>query len=222
MTICYHWLCWISLLDFGCHAVDDNNNNHQGWLSFEESFTFDYWDLRQFGFIVTISHVHTMLANNYFCCSHGSNSIYNKTTLTRELASLSIFGSEDFEDIQCLSGGTIREQSKQIATKRIVRAIFIWKSFGVDENPAHWSPWYKLWEMEWNWISNGEHHIFLLWLYNAMCERVKNTFFCKWTLMTCSKCHGKNVEASMRTRIRILDEYYVIWFYCVHFLMTNM
>ncbi len=138
MTICYHWLCWISLLDFGCHAVDDNNNNHQGWLSFEESFTFDYWDLRQFGFIVTISHVHTMLANNYFCCSHGSNSIYNKTTLTRELASLSIFGSEDFEDIQCLSGGTIREQSKQIATKRIVRAIFIWKSFGVDENPAHW------------------------------------------------------------------------------------
>ena len=51
---------------YGRHAVDDNNNNRQGCLSFEESYCGKRWDLRQFGFIIALAQVNAMLSYNYF------------------------------------------------------------------------------------------------------------------------------------------------------------
>ena len=42
---------------FGRHAVNDNNNNQQGCLSFENVFVPKDWNKRQFGFIILVSQV---------------------------------------------------------------------------------------------------------------------------------------------------------------------
>ena len=51
---------------YGRHAVDDNNNNCQGCLSFEEVFQMKSWAMRQFGFTMALCQTNAFLAYNYF------------------------------------------------------------------------------------------------------------------------------------------------------------
>ena len=48
------------------HAVDDNNNNRQGCLSYEERFCPRDWPTRQFGFLFALSMTNAFLAYNHF------------------------------------------------------------------------------------------------------------------------------------------------------------
>ena len=58
----------------GMHAVDDNNNNCQGCLSFEEGFQMKSWAMRQFGFIMTLCQTNAFLAYTYFKNKNAMNS----------------------------------------------------------------------------------------------------------------------------------------------------
>ena len=48
------------------HAVDDNNNNRQGRLSFEETYMPQRWEMRQFGFILSLLLTNCHLTYNFF------------------------------------------------------------------------------------------------------------------------------------------------------------
>ena len=72
---------------FGRHAVDDNNNNRQGCLSFEEVFQMKDWTMRQFGFIIGLCQTNAFLAYNYFKNNKLSeNEMLTKAQFTRMLA----------------------------------------------------------------------------------------------------------------------------------------
>ena len=47
------------------HAVEDDNNNRQGCLSFGDVFVPNEWKLRQFGFIVALAQTNAYLLFNY-------------------------------------------------------------------------------------------------------------------------------------------------------------
>ncbi len=71
----------------GRHAVDDNNNNRQGCLSFEEAFGKKDWEMRQFGFIVALCQTNAYLAYNYFRDGDGDGTEkLSKAQFVRELA----------------------------------------------------------------------------------------------------------------------------------------
>lgn len=70
---------------FGRHAVDDNNNNRQGCLSFEDVFVPKDWNKRQFGFIISVSQVNAFLAYNYFIAKEKEKEI-TKAEFVRDLA----------------------------------------------------------------------------------------------------------------------------------------
>jgi len=72
---------------FGRHAVDDNNNNRQGCLSFEEVFQMKDWAMRQFGFIIALCQTNAFLAYNYFKNRKvNEEELDTKATFTRRLA----------------------------------------------------------------------------------------------------------------------------------------
>ncbi len=122
---------------FSCCEVDNNNNNHQGSLSFViwRNFTPDSWDFRLFELIAAVSKVNVMLACNFLHCHHGSDSMLDKVTFTRDLAESLIFGADDYEDIQGLSSGNVRGRHKQVgaywkqelsSTGRVLVLMRIW------------------------------------------------------------------------------------------------
>ncbi len=43
-----NWYC------FRRYAIDDNNNNHQGNLSYQDTFTPDWWELQHLGLLVVL------------------------------------------------------------------------------------------------------------------------------------------------------------------------
>ncbi len=53
---------------FECHAVNGNNYNFQGHQSFEETFTPYCWELRQFGLMIVVCQVNSILAHNTLVC----------------------------------------------------------------------------------------------------------------------------------------------------------
>ena len=72
---------------FGRHAVDDNNNNRQGCLSFEEVFQMKDWAMRQFGFIIGLCQTNAFLAYNYFKNKKlNEHELETKAEFTRMLA----------------------------------------------------------------------------------------------------------------------------------------
>ena len=50
---------------YGSHAVDDNNNNRQGCLSFEEVLQMKDWTMRQFDFIIALCKKVAFLVYKY-------------------------------------------------------------------------------------------------------------------------------------------------------------
>ncbi len=83
---------------FGCHAVDDNNNNRQGHLSFEEAFTPHSLDLCQLGFIVALSQVNSLLAYNFFNRSKLTKPLFSKGEFTRKIAEELIYNEDEDSD----------------------------------------------------------------------------------------------------------------------------
>ena len=73
------------------HAVDDNNNNRQGRLSFEETYLPQGWEKRQFGFILSLILTNSFLACNFFL-SHGKLS---KSSFMQELMRETLFGTDE-------------------------------------------------------------------------------------------------------------------------------
>ena len=71
---------------FGRHAVDDNNNNRWGILSFEETYCSDLWDLHQFGFIIALHQTNSLLAYNYFNRKVKGNTLISKAKFTTILS----------------------------------------------------------------------------------------------------------------------------------------
>ena len=71
----------------GRHAVDDNNNNRQGCLSFEEVFQLKDWAMRQFGFVIALCQTNAFLAFNCFNVNkHSQDQPLGKAQFTRMLA----------------------------------------------------------------------------------------------------------------------------------------
>ena len=79
---------------FGRHAVDDNNNNRQGHLSFEEAYCAKRWDLRQLGFVFGLSMTDALLGFNYFARHKRKKEIVEKAEFQRELARYLIFNDD--------------------------------------------------------------------------------------------------------------------------------
>mmetsp|Transcript_21172 Transcript_21172/g.44313 ORF Transcript_21172/g.44313 Transcript_21172/m.44313 type:complete len:323 (-) Transcript_21172:81-1049(-) len=71
---------------FGRHAVDDNNNNLQGRLSFEETFTPNRWELRHLGWLLGLVQVNSMLAFNTFHQTPCHAPSFTKAAFTRKIA----------------------------------------------------------------------------------------------------------------------------------------
>ncbi len=51
---------------FGRHVVDDNNKNHKERLSFEETFTPNWWEMCRLGWLLGLVQINSMLAFNTF------------------------------------------------------------------------------------------------------------------------------------------------------------
>ncbi len=79
---------------FGRHSVDDNNNNRQGRLSFEETFTPARWDLCQFGFMIGLVQVNAMLAYNFFNRHALNLAASTKAEFTQSLAKDLLYNEE--------------------------------------------------------------------------------------------------------------------------------
>ena len=72
---------------FGRHAVDDNNNNRQGCLSFEEVFQMKDCAMQQLGFIIALCQTNAFLAYNYFKNRKlNEEELETKASFTRRLA----------------------------------------------------------------------------------------------------------------------------------------
>ncbi len=80
---------------FGHHSIDGNNNNCHGWLSFEEPFTPHCWVFCQFGFIVALAQVNSMLAFNYIKQIPHNESPFEKGMFTQSIAKGLIMNEEN-------------------------------------------------------------------------------------------------------------------------------
>jgi hypothetical protein len=173
---------------FGRHSVDDNNNNRQGRLSFEETFTPHRWDLRQFGFIVALTQVNSMLAYNFFICLRQHKEIVSKGEFTRSIAEALIYNNDYDED----DDAGYLPPSTRGPLDLPDGAHFVTKASSVppkhrlcccDPNRGKW---------------NGEEFPKIASKYSKikcrMCSFEMRTFcFCNWSKPMCTQCHGKHL-----------------------------
>ena len=97
---------------FGRHAVDDNNNNRQGCLSFEDIFVPKTWELRQFGFIVALVQTNAFLFHNVSRVKAGLEEL-SKGEFVRELCKEMIENEEYTEACKKKDGETEKVTGKR-------------------------------------------------------------------------------------------------------------
>lgn len=176
---------------FGRHAVDDNNNNRQGRLSFEEVFTPDRWEGRHLGFIVALTQVNSLLAYNFFNRSLNKSPFVSKSEFTRSIARDLIFN----QDIELETAQYERPSTRGI---RVLAsgAIFNSKNDAIND-PGHrlcrLAPYHGQW--------SGTEFPKLQSSYpKSKCkgkgckQRCRTFCFCSYSLMLCAQCHGKHLE----------------------------
>ena len=178
---------------FGRHAVDDNNNNRQGNLSFEETYCPDRWDLRQFGFIIALCQTNSLLAYNYFNRKEKGDNSMSKAEFTRLLAHELVNnpdrgGSSLVEEYEmnASSGATECQLPKGGSHKS--------KSVKYD-NGGHLlcrlDPYHGKWD--------GRQFPRITCKYSRCrcsyrCGMEVRTFCsCDYSLMLCSSCHGRHI-----------------------------
>ncbi len=67
---------------FGCHAVNNNNNNCQGRPTLKKTFTPDQWELRHLGWIIALTQINSMPAYNLFNRKPNNSSYSTKSQYT--------------------------------------------------------------------------------------------------------------------------------------------
>ncbi len=82
---------------FGCHSVEDNNNDHQGQFPFEEVFTPHCQELGQCGFIVAFYQMKRILAFN-FSNNFLTEIYFSKAKFVCSIAKVFIQNKEFYDD----------------------------------------------------------------------------------------------------------------------------
>lgn len=122
---------YIHFYYFARHAVDDNNNNRQGSLSFEETFNPKRWDLRQFGFIIALALTNSMLAYNKFIRAKSNEDTLSNAEYRRMLAQemLSWVNEQEGHDSSRSTPAT-RRRTSQCKILHLKKGQGKWKNSG--------------------------------------------------------------------------------------------
>ncbi len=177
---------------FGRHAVDDNNNNRQGQLSFEETFTPDRWELQHLSWLIGLTQVNSMLAFNFFNRKPQNKTAFTKAAFTRIIAKDLIHTQED---------SPIQAKDDEGYTPPITRGPKVLPAgakfkLSVDPNPHKQHHLCVLRKCHGQW--NGNEFPTTSSDYPKshckVCSREMRTFcYCNWGKMMCAQCHGMHL-----------------------------
>ncbi len=156
-------------------------------MSFEEAFTPHCWDLRQFGFIVALAQVNSLLAFNYFNRLPHKESCFSKGNFTRAIAECLIF-NEEFE-----TDADVGYQAPLTRGRRdLPHGAHFYRTDGMP--PAHRLCRHDRFHGKWD----GEKFPEIKTMYSKMkcrtCSFEMRTFcYCNWSKPMCTQCHGKHL-----------------------------
>ena len=105
------------------HAVDDNNNNRQGALSFEDVFLSKSQENRQFGFIVASTVTNAHLVYNFFVYAQQSKPNLNKAEFICSMAWEMVNNADWKQEMEREDGNSERRDSTMLLQHEIVHLL---------------------------------------------------------------------------------------------------
>ena len=178
---------------YGRHAVDDNNNNRQGHLPFEEAYCARRWDLRQFGFIIALAQVNSMLAFNYFV-RRETKDFVRKAAFLRMLARDLIFNPESASNWKTRGGTTIKTNARP---KLLPPGCKIASSTSKIARGGHELVRLEKFSGKWNGHTFPKIQTdYSKCACSMRCGTLTRTFcYCDFSLMLCAQCYGEHIAA---------------------------
>ncbi len=178
---------------FGCHAIDDNNNNCQGQLSFEETFTPNQWELHHLGWIVALVQINSLLGYNIFNHKTHHEDFITKAEFTRDLVDGLICTEDNQEEEIGLDGYSLPHTCGHNPLPHGA-----WFNYSNDPCPFSGHSLCKINKHHGIW--NGKVFPKIKCMYSKAnrkdCGRDIQTFcYCSWSYMMCFQCHRTHLAS---------------------------